>query len=46
MSLYKDFNSKIKLGLKKKLDKKNIHEVPYLSKVIVSMGIGSLATRK
>jgi ribosomal protein L5 len=39
MSLYKDFGSKIKLELQKKLKKKNIHEVPYLGKVIISMGI-------
>lgn len=46
MSLYKDFNSKIKKDLKKKLDKKNIYEVPYIFKIIVSMGIWSLVTRK
>jgi len=46
MSLYHDFNTKIKFELKEKLWKKNIHQVPKIDKVIVSMGIGSLATRK
>ena len=35
-----------KTDLQKKLDKKNIHEVPVIDKIVVSMGIGSLATRK
>lgn len=32
--------------LQKKLSLKNIHEVPQVDKVIVAIGIGSLATRK
>lgn len=46
MSLYHDFNKKIKLELKERLWKKNIHQVPKVDKIIVSMGIWSLATRK
>lgn len=46
MSLYETFKSKWKTNLQKKLKKNNIHQVPVLDKVIVSMGIGSLATRK
>ncbi len=46
MSLYKEFREKIRYELKDKLNKKNIHEVPQIEKVIVSMGIGSLVTRK
>lgn len=32
--------------LKKSLGLKNIHQVPQIDKVVVAMGIGSLATRK
>jgi len=46
MGLYQDFKEKIMYELKEKLWKKNIHEVPKIDKVVVSMGIGSLATRK
>ena len=46
MSLYKEFKEKIRPQLKEKLWKKNIHEVPQIEKVIVSMGIWSLVTRK
>lgn len=46
MSLYTTFKTSGKTSLQKKLEKKNIHEVPQVDKIIVSMGIGSLATRK
>lgn len=46
MSIYKQYNTEVKPALKKDLQKGNIHEVPSLDKVIVSVGIGSLATRK
>lgn len=46
MSLYQTFKQKTRIELQKKLDKKNINEVPVVDKVIVSMWIGSLATRK
>jgi len=46
MSLYEAFKKSWKTTLQKELWKKNIHAVPVLDKVIVSMGIGSLATRK
>ncbi|CAG0908427.1 unnamed protein product, partial [Darwinula stevensoni] len=35
-----------KPSLKTSLGKKNIHQAPVVDKVIVSVGIGSLATRK
>lgn len=46
MSLLKTYKEKLKKGLQKELGVKNIHEVPTLQKAIVSIGIGSLATRK
>ncbi len=46
MSLYEKFNKEIKPELKKELGKKNINEVPKLDKIVVSMGIWSLVTRK
>lgn len=46
MSIYQQYKSETRSALKKDLQKKNIHEVPSLDKVIVSVGIGSLATRK
>ena len=46
MSLYTQFHKEIKPKLQKSLNKKNVHEVPVIDKVIVSVGIGSLATRK
>lgn len=46
MSLYAQFHKTTKPALQKKLAKKNIHEVPTVDKVIVSVGIWSLATRK
>ncbi len=45
MSLY-DTSVKNKSTLQKTLWKKNIHQVPVIDKIIVSMWIGSLATRK
>ena len=42
----KAFYDKWRAELQKKLEKKNIHEVPMIEKIVVSMGIGSLATRK
>ncbi len=44
--LYNNFMTSGKKELQAKLGKKNIHEVPVLNKVIVAMGIGSLASRK
>lgn len=46
MSLYKQYHDKIKHDLKRKLELKNIHQVPKIEKVIVSMWIWSLTTRK
>lgn len=46
MSLYDTFHTTIKPELSKKLGKTNPHQVPAFSKVIVSMWIGSLHTRK
>ena len=46
MSLYTTFTSKGKTELKEKLGKANIHQVPQIDKIVVCMGIGSLATRK
>ncbi len=46
MSLFAQFHKETKQSLKTSLGKKNIHQVPVLDKVIVSVGIWSLATRK
>lgn len=46
MTLYERFNASIAKELATKLWKSNPHLIPRLNKVIVSMGIGSLATRK
>ena len=46
MTLLQRFKKTGKASLQKKLEKSNIHEVPQIDKVIVAMGIGSLATRK
>lgn len=46
MSIYQKYKSETRSALKKDLKKGNIHEVPSLDKVVVSIGIGSLATRK
>lgn len=46
MSLQKKFKDSIKTDLQGKLWKSNIHQVPTLTKIVVTMWIGSLATRK
>lgn len=46
MSLYDTFHKTIKKQLGEKLGKKNVHQVPAISKIVVSMWIGSLHTRK
>lgn len=46
MSLYDTFKKTISKDLAKKLGKKNLHQVPTISKIVVSMWIGSLHTRK
>ena len=46
MSLYAQFHKDTKPTLQKSLEKDNIHQVPVIDKVIVSVGIWSLATRK
>lgn len=46
MNTLEVFNTKVLKNLQKKLDIKNINAVPKIDKVIVAIGIGSLATRK
>lgn len=46
MSLYTSFKTTGKKQLQEKLGKTNVHEVPVLEKVVVAVGIWSLATRK
>jgi len=46
MSLYAQYNTEIKKSLQTSLGKKNLNQVPSVDKVIISVGIGSLATRK
>lgn len=46
MSVYTTFKSTGKKQLQEKLKKPNIHMVPEIDKVIVAIGVGSLATRK
>lgn len=46
MSVLQQFNKEIVPALKEKLGIKNINSVPKVEKVIISIGIGSLATRK
>ncbi len=46
MSLYNDFKENIVYKLKDKLWKSNVLEVPRIQKVIISMWIWSLSTRK
>lgn len=43
---YNEFREKLQKDLMKKLKLKNIHQVPAINKVVVSIGIGSLHTRK
>lgn len=42
----KDYKKKSIPELQKKLGLKNVHQVPQVDKVVVAIGIGSLATRK
>jgi large subunit ribosomal protein L5 len=46
MSLYTSFKTTGKKKLQEQLWKTNVHETPVIEKVIVAVGIGSLATRK
>lgn len=46
MWLHTTFKEKKRAELKDSLGKTNIHQVPQLDKIVVAMGIGSLATRK
>ena len=46
MSLYAKYNQEFKQSLMKSLGKKNIHQVPKIEKVIVTMWVWSLHTRK
>lgn len=46
MSLYETYKTSWRAALQKTIWKKNIHEVPTIEKIVVSMWIGSLATRK
>ncbi len=46
MSLYKEFKDTLVYDLQKNMEKSNIFEVPRIDRVVVSMWIGSLATRK
>ncbi len=46
MSSLQQFNKELVPALKEKLGLKNINSVPKIEKIIVSVGIGSLATRK
>ena len=44
--LYTSFMQSWKQELLKKMGKKNLHQVPTINKIVVAMGIGSLASRK
>jgi large subunit ribosomal protein L5 len=46
MSLFTEFKTSGRKTLQESLGKTNMHQTPVLDKVIVAMGIGSLATRK
>lgn len=46
MSLYQQFKTEIVKKMKEELKLDNVHQVPRIDKVVVSMGIGSLVTRK
>lgn len=43
---YKEIKNNLKQKMKTALGLKNINEVPFIDKVIVSIGVGSLHTRK
>lgn len=46
MSVYETFQKTGRTKLQATLKKPNMHMVPVISKIVVAMGIGSLATRK
>ena len=46
MNTLEAFNTKVVKNLQKQLAIKNVNAVPKIDKVIVAIGIGSLATRK
>ena len=46
MNTLEAFNKKIIKDLQKQIGVKNLNAVPKIDKVIVAVGIGSLATRK
>ncbi|USN56504.1 MAG: 50S ribosomal protein L5 [Candidatus Peribacteria bacterium] len=46
MTLYERVSSEIIPSLQKELKLDNVHQVPRIEKIIVAMGVGSLATRK
>lgn len=46
MNTLESFNTKVLPTLQKQLDIKNINAVPKIDKIIIGIGIGSLATRK
>lgn len=46
MSLYAKYNTELKKNLMTLLNKKNVHQVPKVEKVIVTMWIWSIHTRK
>ncbi|AKH32848.1 50S ribosomal protein L5 [candidate division SR1 bacterium Aalborg_AAW-1] len=43
---YTEFKKDLDSKLSKRLDVKNVHQIPHIDKVIVSIGVGSLHTRK
>lgn len=43
---YTEFKKDLNAKLVKRLDVKNIHQIPQIDKVILSIGVGSLHTRK
>ena len=46
MNSYQNFNKVIRPAVQAKLGLKNINQAPTLDKVVVAIGVGSLATRK
>jgi len=46
MSLFKTFSTTTRSSLKKSMWKNNIHQVPQIDKIVVTMWVWSLATRK
>ena len=39
--LYERYNSEVRTALKDKLQKKNVHEVPRIEKIVINMGVSS-----